>query len=102
MDFRAPEEPKYYDSTAGAIAACGLIEIAKNVSEYEKNMYLTAAINLLKSLEENFCNWEENEDSILQMGTEMYTNGIHMPIIYGDYFSTEAILKLKGSDFLPW
>ncbi len=102
VDFRAPEEPKYYDSTAGAIAACGLIEIAKNVSEYEKNMYLTAAIKLLKSLEENFCNWEENEDSILQMGTEMYTNGIHMPIIYGDYFFTEAILKLKGSDFLPW
>ena len=102
VDFRAPEEPKYYDSTAGAIAACGLIELAKNVPEYEKNMYLSAAIKLLRSLEENFCNWEENEDSILQMGTEMYTNGIHKPIIYGDYFFTEAILKLRGSEFLPW
>ena len=101
-DFRAPEEPVYYDSTAGAIAACGMIEIAKNVPEYEKNIYLSAAMKLVKSLEKNFCNWEENEDSILQMGTEMYTNGIHKPIIYGDYFFTEAILKLRGSEFLPW
>ena len=101
-DFRAPEAPVYYDSTAGAIAACGMIEIAKNVPEYEKNIYLSAAMKLIKSLEKNFCNWEENEDSILQMGTEMYTNGIHKPIIYGDYFFTEAILKLKGSEFLPW
>ena len=25
-----------------------------------------------------------------------------MSIIYGDYYFAEAILKLKGSDFLPW
>lgn len=101
-DFRAPEEPVIYDSTAGAIAACGLIEIAKNVPEFEKDIYLNAAVKLLKSLEANFCNWEENEDSILQMGTVMYTSGHHRPIIYGDYFFTEAVLKLKGSKFLPW
>ena len=102
VDFRQPEEPVLYDSTAGAIAACGLIEIAKNVPEHEKKIYITAAIKLLKAMEKAWCNWEENEDSILQMGTEAYKHGIHMPIIYGDYFFAEAILKLKGSDFLPW
>ena len=101
-DFRSPEEPVFYDSTAGAIAACGMIEIAKNVPEYEKNIYISAAVKLLKTMEKEWCNWEENEDSILQMGTEMYTGGIHKPIIYGDYFFTEAILKLNGSEFLPW
>ena len=101
-DFRSPEEPVFYDSTAGAIAACGMIEIAKNVPEYEKNIYISAAMKLMKSLEKNFCNWDENEDSILQMGTEMYNKGVHKPIIYGDYFFTEAILKLRGSEFLPW
>ena len=101
-DFRSPEAPVFYDSTAGAIAACGMIEIAKNVPEYEKNIYLSAAMKLMKSLEKNFCNWDENEDSILQMGTEMYDKGVHKPIIYGDYFFTEAILKLRGSEFLPW
>ena len=29
VDFRSPEEPIYYDSTAGACAACGLLELAK-------------------------------------------------------------------------
>ena len=53
-------------------------------------------------MEESWCDWSEDEDSILQMGTEAYTWGIHKPIIYGDYFFAEAIFKLKGYDFLPW
>ena len=28
--------------------------------------------------------------------------GVHISIIYGDYFYAEALLKLLGSDFLPW
>ena len=101
-DFRQPETPVKYDSTAGAITACGLIEIAKNLPEPEAEKYLSAAINILKAMEKNWCDWTETEDSILQMGSERYTDGIHMPIIYGDYFFTEAILKLKGTDFLAW
>ena len=30
------------------------------------------------------------------------TAGVHMSIIYGDYYFAEAILKLRGSNFLPW
>ncbi len=102
LDFRQPETPVYHDSTAGAIAACGLIEIAKNCPEFEKDMYLSAAIKMLKAMEKNWCNWSESEDSILQMGSEMYGRGVHEPIIYGDYFFVEAVLKLRGSEFLPW
>ena len=102
VDFRQPETPVLYDSTAGAIAACGLIEIAKNISEEEKAKFLTPAINILKAMEKEWCNFEENEDSILQMGTEAYNWGHHMPIIYGDFFYTEAILKLKKSKFFIW
>ena len=64
---------------------------------------------MLKAMEKAWCNWEENEDAVLMMGTERYVNedgvgkaGLHIPIIYGDYFFAEAILKLRGSDFLPW
>lgn len=104
VDFRAPEEPKRYDSTAGAVAACGLIEIAKQVPEHEKKMYLDAAIKILRAMEASFCNWEDSEDAVLLMGTEMYhkDTGNHIPIIYGDYFFAEAILKLRGEEFLPW
>lgn len=101
VDFRAPAEPVYYDSTAGAITACGLIEIAKYVPEHEKSLYLTGAISLLKAMEKQWCDWSDTSDSILQNGTVRY--GMEpMPIIYGDYYFAEAILKLRGSDFLPW
>ncbi|MCL2837792.1 MAG: glycoside hydrolase family 88 protein [Oscillospiraceae bacterium] len=102
-DFRSPKEPIIYDSTAGAIAACGLIEIAKAVPEFERSIYMDAAVNILKALEEKFCNWDEDYDSILQMGTSAYSGqNHHLNLIYGDFYFVEAILKLKGSDFLIW
>ncbi len=99
LDFCQPNEPLYYDSTAGAIASCGLIELSKILGD---DYYLNSALNILKAMEKNWCNWELNEDSILQMGSNQYGAGIHIPIIYGDYFFTEAILKLKGEEFIPW
>ena len=104
VDFRSPEEPVLIDTTAAACTACGLIEIAKAVGEHEKKMYINAAIKILKALEKKYCDWTGNEDSILQMGTEAYgrERGRHIPIIYGDYFFTEAIYKLRGNDMLFW
>lgn len=101
VDFRAPEEPVYYDSTAGAIASCGFIEITKVTGEKK---YLDAALNILKAMEENFCDWSDTEQAVLLMGTERYDDetGRHISIIYGDYFFTEAIYKLKGFDMLFW
>lgn len=103
-DFRCPDEPVIYDSTAGAIAACGLLEIANCVPAFEKKIYYSAAVSLLQALERNFCNWDEEEDGILQMGTEQYhgEKGRHIPIIYGDYFFMEALYKLKGNTFSFW
>ena len=104
VDFRAPESPVYYDATAGAIMACGLIEIAKAVPEHEQRLYLTAALNILKALEEKACSYDEDRDALLLMCSEAYISNCppEHNIIYGDFFYTEAILKLKGSTFLPW
>lgn len=101
-DFRAPDET-IIDTTAGACAACGLIEIANNVGEYERKMYLDAALKILKSLEK-YCDFTDDNDSVLQMGTEAYPRerGRHIPIIYGDYFFAEALYKLRGNDLLFW
>ncbi len=103
-DFRAPEEPVIYDSTAGACAACGLLEIAENVPENEKRLYYNAAVNILKAMDEKFCDWDAERDSILQCGTERYhgEKGRHIPIIYGDYFFIEAIYRLKGFNPVFW
>ena len=101
-DFMQPESPVYYDSTAGAIASCGFIEIAKVLGEEKGEKYLTSALKILKTLEEKCCDYSLENQSLLQMGTESYGRGVHKPIIYGDYFFTEAILKLKGNEFIPW
>lgn len=108
IDFRQPPEPVYYDSTAGVCTACGLLEIAKCVSEAESKAYTEAAIKILKATAENWTNFEDNEDSLVGMGSERYPHderalkGLHIPIIYGDFFFVEAILKLKGREFLIW
>lgn len=107
VDFKAPTEPVYYDSTAGLCTACGLLELAKFVSESEARTYVDAAIKILKATDKTFCNYSNDEDALVGMGTERYPSegnmkGVHIPIIYGDFFYVEALLKLKGSDFLIW
>ncbi len=106
IDFMAPKEPLYYDSTAGVCAACGILEIAKYVSSEEAKAYTKAAINILKATDEHFADYSEKQDALVLMGSEMYPHdskkGLHIPIIYGDFFYVEAMLKLKGNDFLIW
>ena len=112
IDFRAPAEPVYYDSTAGAIAACGLIELGKLLPEHEGGAFTFAAVNILKAMEKAFCNFDPANDHMLDYGSIRYpatesdmervNDLVHISIIYGDYFYTEAILKLMGSEFLPW
>jgi unsaturated chondroitin disaccharide hydrolase len=108
IDFSAPETPVYYDSTAGVCTACGMLEIAKYVSEEEGRRYTQEAINILKACDEHFCNYEADEDALVLMGSERYPHveaymkGVHIPIIYGDFFFVEALCKLKGRDFFIW
>jgi len=99
VDFRAPEEPVYYDSSAASIAVCGLIEIAKIVPEYEAKIYERAAMKLLRVLDEN-CNYNPSELRLLEMGSGAYesVNTMHMPRIFGDYYLVEALMKLDGND----
>lgn len=97
-DFKSPESPVIYDSTAGAIAASGFLEIAGWVDEWEKPTYRRAALSLLQAMEKEWCNWNPDEDGILQMGSEQYhdTKTHHIPIVYGDFFFIDALAKLLG------
>lgn len=108
IDFMAPEKPVYYDSTAGVCTACGLLELAKIVEDNEAEKYREAAIRILKAIDTEFCDYSEQTDSIVTMGSARYPRNeeelqiIHVPIIYGDFFFVEALLKLKEVDFLIW
>ena len=108
VDFRAPDLPRYYDSTAAMCAVCGILELAKWVPQPDGERYTQEAIAILKACMEKYCDFGDDEDAIVLMGSERYPHkesdfrGLHIPIIYGDFFFVEAMLKLKKSDFLIW
>jgi len=97
VDFRQPATPAIEDSTASAIAACGLLEVASHVGKYEKAVYEVAARKLLAILSEKRCNFGEDNDCILEKCTASYDEKHHeYNIIYGDYFYIEGMFRLNG------
>ncbi len=99
VDFEQPKEPWYEDSTAAAIAACGLIELSKISGE----KYRETAEMLLKKLIEGRCRFDLECDNILEKCTAAYHDSWHEgAIIYGDYFLAEAVLKLCGRETFLW
>ena len=105
VDFRSPPEPVKYDSTAAMISAAGLLEIAEHAGEHEKDLYTGAAIKLLRACEKNFADWNNGTDGIIGGGTAAWhgkDEDSGVPIIYGDYFFTEALLRLLGKSFPIW
>ena len=101
IDFRQPATPAYEDSTAAAIAACGLIEIAKASKAGEK--YMDAALKLLKTLYEKRCNLDKEADQLIEKCSASYHDKEHeFTIIYGDYYFIEAIFKLMDKEIFIW
>jgi len=108
LDFRAPEEPVYYDSTAGLCAACGMLELGRLLPENEGGIYTDAAIKILRAITEKFANFDPSTDDMINGGSIAYPTAenpnrrTHISIIYGDFFYVEALLKILGSEFFMW
>lgn len=104
VDFRAPYETKKYDSSAGLCAACGMLEIADQVGEYEAGLYREAAEKIIKATVDNWCDWDLDQDGIVGMVSHSYHQEAetHVKIVYGDYFLIEGILRLLNKSFLIW
>jgi unsaturated chondroitin disaccharide hydrolase len=87
-------------------AACGILEIAKYVPEADAHRYAQAAICILQACCQNYCDFSLEQDAVVLMGSERYPfddygrRGLHIPIIYGDFFLAEALIKLRGGNFL--
>lgn len=105
-DFRAPrEENTPRDTSAGACAACGLIELAKIVPEAEAHLYMSSAERIVRSLNDNYGAWDlDQEEGLILSGTSNLPGGVHIdtPLIYGDYFFVEAVDKLRGATQRLW
>lgn len=101
VDFRQPAEQFYQDDIAAAVAACGLIELARLVPERAEE-YLTPALKLLHTLDES-ADWSPETDGLLQNCSADYHGPLHnVNYTYGDYYFIEAILKLTGRGVYLW
>lgn len=103
VDFRQPKEPAWEDSCAACVIAAGLLEIAGCVPELEKEMYLSAAVKILRTIAEKRADWSEHCDAIVQNCSAAYHNKEHhFTMVYADYYFIEALCKLKGTGMLLW
>ncbi|MFB9278212.1 glycosyl hydrolase [Cohnella cellulosilytica] len=105
-DFRLPSfagAPR--DSSAAAIAASGLLDLADTVGGEKGGDYREQALAILRSLTENY-RGDDTEEAILLHGTGNLpmNQNVDRPLIYGDYYYMEALSKLKGHPGLwgPW
>ncbi len=101
-DFRQPKEEERLDNIAGAIAACGLLELEKVRGG---KGYRAAAEKLTAGLLNLCCDWSENSPGLLTKCTAAYHDdgaGRHTNITYGDYFLVEALTKFCGCDPMLW
>ena len=90
------------DNLAGAIAACGFIDLSKVA---DRTDYLAAAETLLDGMIDHCADFEDTICGILTHCTASYHDdgaGRHTNIIYGDYFLMEALNKLTGNDPMLW
>ncbi len=94
IDYRQPKDVDLEDSTAAAITASGLIELAQQLED-GGDKYLDAAVKLLKTLDEKRCSWGLDTDNLLNnCAVDYHGDGHNMSIIYGDYYFIEALMKL--------
>lgn len=101
-DFCQPQLPHLEDSLAAAIAACGMLELSRELGK-EGALYLDTAKRMLGALLEKRCCWKKETDGILERCTAAYHHQEkEINIIYGDYFLMEGVFKLKGNDIFLW
>lgn len=103
VDFRQPQEPAWEDSCAACVIACGLLEVARHVSDSEKEKYENAAVKILRAIAGNRADWTENCDAIVQNCTGAYHSPEnHFTMVYADYYFIEGLYKLAGIGRLLW
>lgn len=98
-DFRVERNSETArDTSAAACASCGLLELSAHVGGEQKARYINAAKAMLKSLYEDYSVMrDDQQQGLLSGGTFNHPQGlgIDISLIYGDYYFTEAIARLR-------
>ncbi len=103
------DEPR--DSSAGVIAVCGMLEMAKRLPKEEAQYYIGAAERILKAVSD-MCAVKSTKESngLLLHGTyarktptnSCHNGGVDECNTWGDYFYLEALVRLCGDWNIYW
>jgi unsaturated chondroitin disaccharide hydrolase len=94
------------DSSAAAIAVCGLLELAKQLPITDEKVahYQEAAKAIMKSLAKSYTTLGTNSNGLLLHGVydKNSDKGVDECMIWGDYFYMEALIRLSQSWYKYW
>jgi unsaturated chondroitin disaccharide hydrolase len=98
-DFRAPsDQRKLIDTSAAAIAACGLLRLARLLADPVKDhFYWSAAMRILHTLTtQHLTPTDGTQEGILRGGIYHLNRdlGVNESVIWGDYFYVEALERV--------
>lgn len=92
-----PEDNQVRDSSSASIAACGLLELLRELPlmHEERKRYEHGVCHMMMNLRDHYLTG--NEDGILMHGVYNYGRnmGIDEQNLWGDYFYIEALRRLK-------
>ena len=99
-DLYYTDDETQRDTSASAIAVCGMLELVKHLDDYDpdKEIIENAAMNILLSLTENYLTKGEPENmGLLNAGVYGFGwKGVNEPNIWGDYYYMEALFRILG------
>ena len=100
------------DSSAAAIAACGMLEMAKYLADEEAEYYVSCAKKIMKSLYDNYMVRDfSKSNGLLLHGTYCCQTDFNAMIrdlgkdestSFGDYFFMEALMRLHKDWEMYW
>jgi hypothetical protein len=86
------------DASAGAIAASGLLELARHTDQSHASRYRAAADRILRTLSAQYITRGSSLQSVLahSVGGKPQNSEIDVGIVYADYYFIEALLRQRG------
>ncbi len=97
------DKPDIRDSSAAAIALCGLLELKKHVQGEERELYEKVAYKMVESLYINYSTRNNaNSNGLIMHGMYHRTDGADECTIWGDYFYLEGLVRLLKDWRIYW
>lgn len=106
-DFSYRSDDDQRDTSAVSIAACGILELAKQLplGSAERAVYEAAGKVLVYELTQRYLyTKQESKNALLKSGVYAFTGNLCVdePTIWGDYFYMEALTRLTKAHRIFW